>query len=356
MSESDVKRKFATIRKISNIKPIEDASRIVLAIVDGWQTVVPINDFKIDDLAVFFEIDSFLPEESRYEFLKRSSYRSLWDGTKGYRVKTARFKKQLSQGILLPLSLFPEIIDPKAGDDVTELLHIKLWEAQLPTCLMGNAKAQFPYFIKKTDQERIQNFPRYFEDLKDVLFEVTEKLDGTSATYYYLDGTFGVCSRSLEWKEDEQIAYWRIAKMYHIKEALESIQDNLAIQGEIVGEKINGNSLKIKGGDFYVFDIYSIRLHRLLVPSERLEILQQLENKGFKLKHVPILEHITLKDLDMDKILKYAHGKSIVNPEVDREGVVFKSDTNIDETAPISFKVINNTFLEKMEANEQNNV
>lgn len=119
-------RKLASIQRIWKIEPIEGADRIELAHVLGWQCVVNKGQFQPMDIAVYFEIDSFLPVRDVFEFMRSSSYKKTDIMGEGFRLRTMRFRGQISQGLLLPVSQFPEI--PKnadVGDDVTELLGVR---------------------------------------------------------------------------------------------------------------------------------------------------------------------------------------------------------------------------------------
>ena len=348
-------RKLVTIRKVSKILPIENADLIELALIDGWQCVVKKGEFKTGAFGLFFEIDSFLPIEERYEFLRKSSYKKLPDGSEGFRLKTVKLKRKLSQGLLLPLSLFPEIKKPEVDKDYAEILKVVKYEPPLPANLRGIAKGLFPSFIKKSDQERIQNLPEFFVIHKDMEFEMTEKEDGSSATYYCLDGAFGYCSRNLELKEEGENTYLKIAQELGLKETFSQLtgkfsqsKGNFAIQGEIVGEGINKNHLKIKGAEFHVFDIYDIDTQRLLLPEERMFLIKHMNNP--KIKHIPILKpSVKIFQIckTMQELLVYAKGKSFFNPSTEREGLVFKSLKFDDNGQVISFKVVNNDYLLK---------
>ena len=342
-------RKLVTLRQVREIKIIEGADFLELAYVDGWQCVVKKGEFKSGDLAIYAEVDSFLPMEPRYEFLRKSSYRKMGE-KEGFRLKTMKLRKQLSQGLLLPLTEFPEIArEAKVlGDDVTELLNVVKWEPPIPACLAGNAKGSFPGFVMKTDENRIQNLPEYFEQYKDVFFEVSIKLDGTSATYYSRDGVFGACSRNLELLESDTNTYWRIAKEYHLPERLTALNRNIALQGEIIGEGVNSNNEKLKGQHFRLFNIFDIDKGRLLSGLERLDLMLQLNSVTGQpeIKSVPVLgvlqalkEHPT-----MEALLAYAEGPSM-NPQAQREGLVFKSD--LVDGRIVSFKVLSNAYLLK---------
>lgn len=215
-STSEPVRKLASIRKIAAIEPIEGADNIVCATVDGWQLVTQkANNFKVNDLVVYFEIDSFLPVTERFEFLRKSSFKSTKHLGDGFRIKTIKLRGQVSQGLILPMGEFfdflesdrnwyhrdPEIVDwVREGDDLTELLGVKKYEKPLDPRLAGRARGNFPSFIRKTDQERVQNLfgklkghkSEYNPDTGEVTYtgeynfdqngrwEATLKLDGSS--------------------------------------------------------------------------------------------------------------------------------------------------------------------------------
>ncbi len=208
-----MERKLASVRVINDIQKIPEADMIELAIVDGWKVVVAKNvGHKIGDMVIYCEIDSFLPIKEEFEFLRKSSYKKMGD-QEGFRLKTIKLRGQVSQGLILPISVLNPTdtniyVTPFEGLDVTEMLGIVKYEPPIPAELAGKVKGLFPSFIRKTDEERIQNLASEYELFKTqnkegVKFYVTEKLDGSSATYYFKDGIFGVCSRNLELLETE---------------------------------------------------------------------------------------------------------------------------------------------------------
>ena len=343
-------RKLVSIRNVKEVLPIEGADFIELVKIDGWQCVVKKGEFKEGDYCIYFEIDSFLPIEERYEFLRKSSYKQLPDGTEGFRLKTMKLRKKLSQGLALPTTLFKEIdIDHDIEIDIAEKLNVIKYEQPIPAQLSGTVKGMFPSFISKSDQERIQNLPEYFEQYKDIEFEESEKCDGTSGTFFYNNGEFGVCSRNLELKEDVNNTFWKIINDTKIKESLEILKINVGIQGEVVGEGIQKNTLKIKGQDFLIYNIYDIDKMRYMTPDERKDFIKKLDND--KIKQVPIINErikIFTKFTTMDSLINYAEGNSLINKEGKREGIIFKSYT-LDNNNIISFKVINNKYLLKVE-------
>ena len=148
-------RKLASIQRIWNIDPIEGADRIELAHVLGWQCVVNKGQFRPMDLAVYFEVDSFLPVTPEFEFLRASSYRKTDIMGEGFRLRTMKFRGQISQGLLLPVSAFPDIpVDAELGTDVTELLGIRKWEIEERITTGGTMIGTLPYDIPHTRQPR----------------------------------------------------------------------------------------------------------------------------------------------------------------------------------------------------------
>lgn len=336
-----MERKLATIRIISDIQPIEGADAIELAIVDGWKVVVARSvDHKVGDYVVYCEIDSFLPIKDEFEFLRKTSYKKLKDGSEGFRLKTIKLRGQVSQGLILPMSVFADFgWTAYEGLDVSERLGITKYEPPMPAELQGKVKGLFPSFIPKTDEERVQNLTKEYEMMKyqsKHQFYVTEKLDGSSATFYFKDGEFGVCSRNLELIETEGNTFWKVARELDLENKLKENGKNLMLQGELIGESIQGNPYKIKGQTIRFFNIYDIDSQSYYgLPM----FLATMEHT-LKLETVPIL-HMYFKLPDtIDEIIKYADAKSKLNPNFDREGIVVRT---MDRT--ISFKVISNKFL-----------
>ena len=331
-------RKLASIRKISDIQSIPGADMIELAIVDGWKVVVAKNvEHKVGDMVVYCEIDSFLPIKEEFEFLRKSSYKKMSDGTEGFRLRSIKLKGQISQGLILPLKdlqlLNKDLLE--VGMDVTKELGIVKYEPPIPAELSGKVKGLFPSFLRKTDEERIQNLSDEYENLKQHKFYVTEKLDGSSATFYSKDGVFGVCSRNLELLETEGNTFWKVARELKLEEWLTSQDVNYSIQGELIGESIQGNPYKIKGQTVGFFNAFNIDTQEYLGLEEFEKLISSMG-----LKSVPILDReFTLPDT-IDELLTYADEKSVLNSNFDREGVVIRS---LDRK--ISFKVISNKFL-----------
>ena len=361
-------RALATVRKVKEIKPIEGADAIELAIVDGWQCVVKKGEFKVDQLGVYFEIDSFLPVMEPFLFLDKGGAKRYMDAVPGLRLKTIKLRGALSQGLLMPMqeiikhwskfrmiykhntSAFEENVFTE-GCDLTDLLSVRKWEAPIPVQLQGQIFGAMPQFIRKTDQERCQNIKHLFDDYGYAEFELTEKLDGTSITVYCTDERMGVCGRNWEHTETDTNTPWKVIRSIKLLEAMktvrESSQGNLAVQGELVGPGIQGNPLGLKANGFFCYDVWDIDKQRYMTPVERKIYITALRLCGSDIFEVPVIqETIRLNDVasTMDALLLYADGKSKLNPERDREGIVFKSYGLFKEQV-FSFKAVSNKYL-----------
>lgn len=364
-------RALAHIEEIAWIKPIDGADNIELIGVLGWVLIAKIDEFKVGDKAVFVEIDSKCPaDDERFAFLEK----------KHYKVKTMKLGKFkcFSQGLALPLTLFPELSDRKLGDDVTKELRItysseedrkrksnkvdpnakyKAMAARhkeffskpiirkimrydigrkLLFLLFGKKKdnpKQFPSWIVKTDENRIENCPFYLESNEE--WVQTEKIDGTSCTYA-VDRMkrgknkfeFVVCSRNVRQADRDQECYhdsniyWELADKYNIEKVLTdyAIANNynrVVLQGEGTGS-VQGNPYKLKDNHLFVFN--------LVVEGIRKgtqEMAKFCEENS--LEHVPIInKHYKTPDT-MEEIKLQADGFSIINPKVKREGFVYRS-------------------------------
>lgn len=339
-------RAMATIRRISEIKAHPNADKLDLAVIDGWQLVTAKdNGFKAGDTVVYCEIDSWIPHEVA-PFLSKGKEPRQYNGVNGERLRSIKLRGELSQGLILPLSVLTSVtnsywidVESYIGTDVSNLLNIQKWERPVPAALQGQAKGYFPSFLRKTDQERIQNV---FKDLTqahlDDIYEVTLKIDGSSMTVYYNNGEFGVCSRNLELKinEDNQgNAFIKKAVELGLEEKLRSFGKNIAIQGELWGSGINGNWENINHHEFSVFDIFDIDAQKYLTAATR-----KVYCTGLQLQHAPVIQHTNLYDFkSVQDFLQYAERPSINNKIA--EGVVFKSLSNPE----FSFKAVSNSYL-----------
>ena len=353
-----MKRKLATIQVIADIQPIENADNIEVVKIKDWLCVSKKSTFKKGDKCVYFEIDSLMPSDNEdFKFLATGTKEREMaiEGKiyKGYRLKTKKLRGQISQGLALPTYILEGLKfstdtreEPKytfkEGFDVSELLNIVKYEPSLPACLSGKVKGLFPSFIPKTDEERIQNCGDILERHQNTSFIVTEKLDGSSATYYKRNGEFGVCSRNLELLESEGNAFWKIAKRYDLENIL---PEGYAIQGEVIGEGIQSNPLQLQGIDLYVYNVFNISECKYLSCEEFEKFIVSLG-----LKTVPILDKDFKLPQAVDELLKYAEGNSVIVPLRKREGIVIRPVKEMLETinrvlTRFSFKVISNKYL-----------
>jgi RNA ligase (TIGR02306 family) len=335
-------RKLASVRKIEDITPIPNADAIEAATIGGWKVVVKKGEFNIGDLVIYLEIDSWVPDTIA-PFLSKGKVPRVYNGVPGERLKTIRLRGQISQGLILPLSVADGIIasPPFEGLDVTFPLNIQKWEADIPAQLRGLMRGSFPSWGRKTDQERAQNLTRQIKDAydNDILFEVTIKLDGSSMSVGYSpEKEYTVCSRNINLKTDQEgNSFVDMAKNYNMEEKLTAHDQPIFISGELIGQGLNGNHEKLDYQDWYIFDIFDPILGDYVPAETRYELVQK-----FGLKHVPILhKSVTLKELGLatiDDLLKYAEGESLFVKK--REGLVFKS---VD--GKHSFKIISNSYL-----------
>ena len=157
-----------------------------------------------------------------------------------------------------------------------------------------------------------------------------------------------MCSRNIDLKETEGNSFWKAAREQNIIEPLLELSkekgEEYAIQGELIGEGIQGNPEKLKGQRFYLFDIYSITEGRYFEPFERYTVLDQLWMLGSDIEHVPIIDQhvfLTQQYETIDDLLNFAEGPSL-NPQTKREGIVFKS-----WDSDFTFKAIANSYLLK---------
>ena len=332
-------RKLASIKRISKLEPIEGADKIELAHVGGWKVVVAKDvGHKVGDLVVYCEIDSFLPVKPEFEFLRKTSYKKMMD-QEGFRLKTIKLRGQVSQGLVLPIRelQLPNKDLLAEGMDVTTELEIVKYEPPIPAELAGKVKGFFPGFIPKTDEERIQNFSDEFNEWRDSgeEFHVTEKLDGSSVTFYIKDGVFGVCFRNLELLETEGNTFWKVAREIDLENKMRSVGKNFSLQGELIGEGIQKNPYKIKGHTVRFFNVFDID-EKERQPLEYFKMTMDV----LGLESVPILDESFTLPNTVNDMLMYAEAPSKLNPNFSREGVVVRS-----KCQTISFKSISNQFL-----------
>lgn len=357
-------RKMAYIAEITAVHEIPNADAIVSYEIDeGWNVVDKKTAYSVGDRVIYCMIDAWIPHELA-PFLSKGKSPREYNGVKGEKLRTVRLRGVLSQGLIIPISVLGIPVsranrglcdvylkrdenhnvicgvNAELGADVSHFLNIQKWEPP-PEFLNADAKGLFPSFLQKSDQTRIQNLWRENHDLfqrDDIFYQVEEKLEGQSATLYYYNGEFGVCSRNLELKDSDN-TFWNTARKYDVQNKLTLLGRNIAIQCEQCGPGISGNIYGMTEHRLYIYDVFDIDEQRYLSPTERDDITNRLG-----LPTVPIIigSHPGFKSLQ--EYLDYADGYSVLpyNKTL-REGLVFKAHTK----ERISFKVISNKYLER---------
>lgn len=324
-------RKLVTIRRIGELHPIPGADVIERARIDGWNVVVKKGEFQPGDLCVYGEIDSVFPAaDARFAFLE------------GKRLKTKKMRGVVSQGIAFPLSILGDI-NVQEGDEVTDLLGVVKYEPPPPKAM--EAKGEFPWFIPKTDAERVQNLTLELAERIGSRAFATEKLDGSSLTVFARrDETgwnAGVCSRNLELKLDVENVFTSTVKRFLVLEKLNEYclanERHLALQGELVGAGVQGNKYKLPATEIRFFNAFDITAQKYLPLPEFREVIRVLN-----LDTVPILDEAVEIHDKIESYLETAEGKSLLDEKTEREGIVFRT-----HDGTFSFKAISNRFLLK---------
>jgi RNA ligase (TIGR02306 family) len=349
-------RKLASIQTVNAVEPIPNADAIEKIRVLGWWVVVKKGAHQVGDRVVYCEIDSLLPERPEFEFLRAGSFKpAQTDATgaeilpAGFRIKTVKLRGQVSQGICFPLAILPGGAPVEEGADVTELLGVRKWEPPLPIGMGGKVKGGFPGFLPKTDEIRVQVLEPVLQRHRGKTFYVTEKLDGTSFTAFLRQGDFGICSRNLWMDEtDETNILVRVARGVRLEEKLRVARErhgfDLAIQAEVIGPGIQKNKYGLKEVSLRVFNVIDVATYRLLDHPAMLTLLRDVE-----LESVPQLGTLVLNHT-VDELVAFAEGASVLNPKIQREGVVLRplvEEHDEDIGGRLSFKAINPKFLLK---------
>ncbi|MDQ1336307.1 MAG: ligase [Thermodesulfobacteriota bacterium] len=347
-----MKRKLASVQRVLEIRPIEQADLIELVKIQGWQCVTKKGEFRVGDLGVYLEVDAIPPDTETFQFLwqpraKPDPFAVVaplppQPRPPNFHIRTVKLRGVLSQGLFLPLHLF-SLGDVHEGDDVTERLGVEKYEPPQPTH-MGDRRGRFPPMIPKTDEIRVQSAPQVIEELRGHPYIITLKVDGTSGTFCInpLDGEFHVCGRTQSIKPNDNI-YWRVARKYSIEEALRQ-RPNLAIQGEAAGPGIQKNRLKLKETSLYAFDVFDMQEGRFLDYDAMQEVLGEMGVPA-----VEILEKGNAFQHTQESLLALAEGK-YRGTENEREGIVVRPRREMFSAAlngRLSFKVVSNRFLLK---------
>jgi len=350
-------RKLASIQVISELAPILGADMIERAQVLGWYLVVPKDHYQVGDRVVYCEVDSLLPEQQEFEFLRKGYFRPAFvglDGTvlqrAGYRIRTVRLRGQVSQGICFPLSILPSSLSLTVGQDVTEVLGIIKHDPPLPACLNGKAIGHVPHFIQKTDETRVQTLAHVVARYQGVSFRSTEKVDGSSCTIFAYEGETGICGRTLRFDpSDTSNTIVRLAREMALPDKLLEMSresgTGWAVQGEVLGPGIQGNRYNLKEHTILAFNVLEIVNNiSALVPTS--EFFRRCNLLGISM--VPFFDEFCLTQ-GLNDLVEMSRGPSVLNPNVPREGIVVRpvKPTQDPEIGRLTFKVINPDFLLK---------
>lgn len=346
-------RKLASIQRIWEIEPIDGADKIELAHVLGWQCVVNKGQFQPMDIGVYFEIDSFLPIREEFEFMRSSSYKKTDIMGEGFKLRTMRFRGQISQGLLLPVSQFPEIPSTvEVGDDVTELLGVRKWEIEERATTGGTVIGTLPYDIPHTDETRVQENPELINAFAGLEYYISTKMDGSSHSIGIDENGFHVTGHNYEYKDDGASSFYNLVKERKYQERVEALVKDLGlrtltIQGELCAPGIQRNRLRLAKPEWYVFTIREngkrVGLNRMLELCKMLDFV-----------HVPIEEvdvDLPSKYPTVEALLERADGEYPNGGK--KEGIVIRPTEPVFcplISASLSMKVVSNKYLLKNEA------
>lgn len=334
---------LASIQSISNITPIRNADAIVLAKVLGYNCVIQKDSSQINDLVVFVSPDTIMPADERWAFLEKYDWR----------VKLMKLRGVYSQGLVFPLSKFPNI-DPNkvvVGQDVTLEVGVTKYNKPAPKDL--NAKGAFPGWLRKTDEPNLLGVPHWIEQYRGKNVVITLKMDGQSGTFFFDKGEFGVCSRNLELKDGNN-TFWNMAREFQIEPKLTRFANLLklgnklqelprvAIQAEVYGPGIQGNKMGAPNNAISVFNLYN---------GDDMEYCHYPWLKTFTEEYqLPAAEVIYegVFDFSLEQLQELAN-KQVYANGAPAEGIVIRSV--LEEITPegtrLSSKVISEKYLAK---------
>jgi RNA ligase (TIGR02306 family) len=350
---------------IGEIKPIEGADNIELAVVGGWNAITKKGEYQVGDKVVVATTDAVIPQELS-DRMEVTNYLR-----KGQRVRTVKLRGVYSECLLIPIKylyLHKEIND---GDDMMELLGIRKYEPPVKTIQLSVGGRKFKYhqnpnfhvYYKFPNQK---NVPDMFNEEDEVV--ITRKLHGTNARYgivrkkklSLLDRVkmlFGnqwaafeyvYGSHNVEKGSDSQGFYdtdvWKtVANTYnirgklwdHVKDTYEpsELTEGVVIYGEIYGAGIQKNyEYGLTDVKFVGFDVE--------VDGEYQPYIN--ETVHFDCLDLPQVELLYQGNWDKEEQDKYVFGNFIEGTKVPHEGIVVKSVTG--DRRKVS-KVINPDYL-----------
>lgn len=332
-----MRRALASIVRIGSISPISGADRVELARVAGWQCVVKKQEFTPGDLACYLEIDAVPPDSEAFSWLWQVRGQGPVARPPSFRIRTLRLRGVLSQGLLVPLRQLGLEGLPE-GTDVTDTLGVLKYDPPAPAG-MGDWRAPFPSLVPKTDEMRVQAVPAVLAELRGHPYRATVKLDGTSSTFVWVDGSLHVCGRNHSVAEGENL-YWAMARAHRLHEVLR--ESPFALQGEIVGPGIQKNPLGLRDKKLFLFNLFDTRTGEH-VSDDTL--------RDFCARHgltpVPIAFEGEAFDESVESLLRRAEGL-YEGTEHQREGIVVRPREPVQSSVlggRLSFKAISNRHL-----------
>jgi RNA ligase (TIGR02306 family) len=331
-----MERKLVSIQVVDSIAPIAGADQIEQARVMGWTVVIKKGEFRPGDSCVFFEIDSVLPEGAPWaEFMR----------PRNFRVRTAKLRGVLSQGLALPVDILQGDV-PAVGTDVRERLGVTKFEVVVPD--VREMAGAFPTAVPKTDEIRLQSALGVLDEIRGKDFYVSTKLDGSSATFFRdIDGNFVAASRNWTIKPGNN-QLWTVAEKYRIAERLPL---GFAIQGELCGPGIQKNRLGLDSLDVFIFNVYDVRAGQYLDYQAFLDFCRDHGLKTVPIERVVRGDEAANFDHSLDGWLEASRGL-YAGTKSRKEGIVIRPLVHAYSPTlggRLSFKVINNEFLLKDE-------
>ncbi len=329
--------KLASIESIVSIKPHSNADKLELAQVLGWQVVVQKSIHKQGDKVVFIPIDTIVPRCEWSEFLVDKD-----SPDKPIRLKTKKLRGEYSAGIIVSLTNFPAFFQElEIGKDVTEYLGVTKYIKEIPAHLQGETAGDFPTHIcSKTDEDNgLSDLELVRKTTTNNEVVVTQKIDGTSISIVFDNGEIThVCSRNLSKKETTESVYWKAAR------ALKQVPGFTGvIQGELAGNGIQKNPMKLEGIELFVFQ----------VKTKEGDYLNYQAMKGFcnielLCKTVPLVWEGSFVGATIEETLEKLQSLADMQfyaPNVPAEGIVVrpKGYTKL-YGRPMGFKILNRNY------------
>lgn len=322
---------LAVVSTIDAIRAIEGKDRIVMATIENYHSIVPKDAYHVGDVAVYVFYDSILPADNPdFEFLRPRCYSPKLDG---FRIRPMKIGDEISEGLVLPMSVLPKGKDYKKGDIVADDLKIRLYEADevaTPSEVIG----PYPTMIPKSDEENIEkvfvNYPLW----KDLEFYVTEKIDGTAATWMY--GTKGDIFRifSHGWEVGDSGVWYDAARNTDLKRKMADYcrkhgLEDLVLQGEVIAPTVQKNLYRVSNASMFIYGMMTASGRRYAF-SEMKAACEEMD-----IKMVPIIRESAHLPATLDELLKDCEGRS-TQADIPREGLVWRVTTPGKE---IHFKV-----------------